>query len=95
MTATKINEDQKLIDNIDALLLELSTTDSASPHHDALIEKLKKLNDLRTSTPEKRKLVDPNQLIAAGASIGGILIIIGYEHGHVIASKALNFVFKK
>jgi hypothetical protein len=95
MTRIKINEDHQLKTNIDKLLLELSTTDPKDPHHDVLIEKLEKLNALRTSAPEKRKPVDPNALINAGASIAGILVIVGYEHAHVVGSKALAFVLKK
>lgn len=95
MTRIKINEDHQLKTNIDKLLLELSTTDPTDPHHDILIEKLEKLYALKTPTKEGRKSVDPNALIAAAGSIAGILVIVGYEHAHVVGSKALAFVLKK
>lgn len=43
---------------------------------------------------EAKKQIDPNAIIAAGASLLGIVAILGYEHGHIITSKALGFVVK-
>lgn len=38
--------------------------------------------------------VSPDAMVTAASSLAGILLILGYEHGHVITSKALAFVLK-
>jgi len=51
--------------------------------------------DLKQMDTEKPDRVSKDALVAAGASIAGIVLIIGYERMNVIASKALSFVFKR
>lgn len=38
--------------------------------------------------------VSPDTLVTAASSLLGIGLILGYEHSHVITSKALAFVLK-
>jgi hypothetical protein len=51
--------------------------------------------DLKLAEFEKPDRVSKDALVAAGASVVGILVIVGYERFNVIASKALSFVLKR
>ncbi len=51
--------------------------------------------DIKESDAAKPDRVSRDALVAAGASIAGILLIINYEKANVIASKALGFVLKR
>lgn len=59
----------------------------------AMLDQLAKLHKLKET--ETKKHVSPDTWVAAAASIISVLIIVGYEHAHVIGSKsALSFVMK-
>lgn len=51
--------------------------------------------DLKQQEFEKPDRVSKDALVAAAASIAGIVIIIGYERVNIIASKALGFVLRR
>lgn len=95
MFTKKQHENPELLKAIDIVLLELNTTDPETEEYTALLTKLERLHKMRIVTPDARKPVSPDALIAAGASLAGILIVVSYEHAHVIASKGLAFVLKK
>lgn len=95
MFTKKQHENPELLKAIDIVLLELNTTDPETEQHNVLLTKLERLHKMRIVTPDARKPVSPDALITAGASLAGILIIVSYEHAHVIASKGLGFVLKK
>lgn len=55
------------------------------------LEYLEKLTDIK----QKQKLVvHPDALVGAAATFLGILVIMGYERGHVIATKAFSLLPK-
>ena len=60
------------------------------------VQSLKVLMELRNADlAERRKLpVNPDVLVAAGAHILGIAMILGFEQRHVLTSKAIAFVPK-
>ena len=78
---------------IDAAEMLLNSHDVLSPEHDKIIIQIKKLYELQSANKTGFK-VSPDAMVAALASIGGILIIVNYEHVHVLASKAISFVPK-
>lgn len=51
--------------------------------------------EFKIAEAKKPDRVSKDALVAAGASIAGILMIISYEKVNVIASKALGFVLKR
>lgn len=51
--------------------------------------------DLKQIDLEKPDRMSKDALVAAGTSIAGIILIIGYERFNVIASKAISFVLKR
>lgn len=55
------------------------------------LEYLERLTDIK----QKQKLVvHPDALVGAAATFLGILVIMGYERGHVIATKAFSLLPK-
>lgn len=45
-------------------------------------------------TEFRKKRVSPETLAIIGGNIAGIVLILGYEHVHVVTSKALGFVMR-
>lgn len=96
MFKKKQTENPELEKAITQALIKLQTIDPGTEDYDFLLEELVRLHKLRVVPPmEARKPVSADALITAGASIAGILIVVSYEHAHVIGSKALSFVLKK
>lgn len=86
-----------LDDLIEAIRLELDANgDPASPRYKAAVENLEVLSRIKrdNDSSRARPKVDPNQLIAAGSSLGSILAIIFAERTLVLGTKALGFVTK-
>jgi hypothetical protein len=81
------------IDNLTRSLAGLSEGDEL---HTQAVQSLKILMELRAADKaEKRKLpVSPDVLVAAGAHVLGIVLILGFEQKHVLTSKAMAFVPK-
>jgi len=68
--------------------------DPESEEYGTLIGRLDKLHSMKIAERNDRNKVSYDALLTAGASILGILIIIGHERVNVITSKALGFVAK-
>lgn len=62
-----------------------------SPEYPALHDQFVELTKLRHEEQRARK-VKPEALAAVAGNLLGILVIISYEHAHVITSKGLSFV---
>lgn len=82
---------QGLQDDLVTTLGELVIQEDLATY-DEVLSRLERVNKMLPEKKERR--ISPDAIVAALTSLGGILIIIGYEHGHVIASKALGFVAK-
>ena len=77
------------------LNLKLREFDQRLVEHDENFALRKREIDLKQADAEKPDQVSKDALVAAGASILGIALIINYERLNVIASKALGFVLKR
>lgn len=77
---------------INRLLTKLETMDPTTDDYSKTADQLEKLYKMRTH--KKANTLSMDSLVAAGASIAGIVLILSYEHAHVVTSKALGFVFK-
>lgn len=67
------------------------TTKDEEEDYKRHLEYLERLTDIK----QKQKLVvHPDALVGAAATFLGILVIMGYERGHVIATKAFNLIPK-
>jgi hypothetical protein len=80
---------QALIDDVARQMLPLEATD---PEFAKMNEQMKVLCASQSLKKEDRISAD-TKLVVAG-NLLGIVLILAYEHAHVITSKALNFVFK-
>ena len=85
-----------LDETIANLISGLSGLDEGAEAHTQAVQSLKILMELRAADQaEKRKLpVNPDVLVAAGAHILGMVMILGFEQKHVLTSKAMQFVPK-
>lgn len=79
---------------IDKVLEELRQHDPNSQEFDTNLTNLERLTKLKASTKWKMK-VSPDTLVTAGATLLGILIIVGYEQKHAMVSKGFNFRIPK
>lgn len=78
---------------IESIHVSMANCPPDSERYDRLSTQLVKLYKLRAET-NPRTRVDANTWALIGANLAGILIVVGYEHGHVITSKALGFIGK-
>ena len=87
-------ENRKLDDEIQSVLNELGHDDfdeSSEADYKRHLEYLERLTDIK----QKQKLViHPDTLVGAAATFLGIVVIMSYERGHVIATKAFGLLPK-
>lgn len=83
-------------DALDATITELmndmKTMDGDSDEYATCLNRLERLTKLKK--PRFYEKLSPDTLLLVGSNILGILIIVSYEHGHVIGSKALSHIIK-
>lgn len=60
--------------------------------YDEVSDQIAKLYKLKEIDSKKR--VSPDAMVGAATNLAGILLILNYEHAHVMTSKALSFVWK-
>lgn len=77
---------------ITELMHDMSTREGDSEEYATMLNRLERLNKMRK--PRFREKISPDTLILVGSNLVGILIIVSYEHGHVIGSKALSHIIK-
>jgi hypothetical protein len=87
---TKPDQLQELIDKHTAELLNNYHDDEEYAHRVDQLSKLCKLQE--TQSPKFR--VSPDTLALIGANLLGIVIVVAYEHAHVITSKAFSSIIK-
>lgn len=85
------SETLKFDNVIDKTLDELLEYDSNSDEFQKNLDYLERLKAL-TSKDEKR--VSPDTVALILGNLLGIVIIVGYEHAHVVTTKALGFTLK-
>jgi hypothetical protein len=90
------DESHPLDEPIDNLTRSLAGMTEGEEVHTQAVASLKILMELRNADKaEKRKPpVSPEVVVAAGAHILGIAMILGFEQRHVLTSKAMAFVPK-
>lgn len=76
----RLFEELKKIDKID------------DPMYDKVSDQIAKLYKLKEV--DSKKLVSPDAMVGAATNLAGILLILNYEHAHVMTSKAVSFVMK-
>jgi hypothetical protein len=86
-------EIQKLNQVIDRVLSDMIEVGPDAPEYPQLRKELSKLYALRDKIKSKKR-VSPDTLLLVGGNLLGIVIIVAYEHTHVITTKALTFIKK-
>lgn len=95
MFTKKHNTKDKALDTeIQEVLSEMRDINKAHPDYETHLDKLERLYKLKLNIQHEKKTVSPDALVAAGASIAGIVMILGFEQANVLTSKAMSFVFK-
>lgn len=79
------NEIERLLE----VLKNMEPTDEKYPNVADQLVKLYKLKEV-----DSKKRVSPDAMAAAATNLAGILLILNFEHAHVMTSKALGFVVK-
>lgn len=93
MFEKRTDEAQISLDNtITELMNDMKAMDGDSEEYATCINRLERLYKLKEKNSPKR--VSPDTWLIVGGNLVGILIIVIYEHGHVITSKAMNQVGK-
>lgn len=93
MRLFKRNESSDLDGAIAKLKLELDTYGPGDPEWDDHLNQLERLIELRSKTAPKDR-ISPDTLVLVAGNLLGILIIVGYEHSHVMVSKASGFIIR-
>lgn len=78
---------------IDRLFYKLQDLNPTDKDYDTTAEQLVKLYKLKEV--DSKKFVSPDAMAAAVTNLAGIILILNYEHAHVLTSKAASFVMKK
>ena len=78
--------------SIDRVVLQMEHKQPDSDEYGGLLTSLDRLMTLRNE--DKRSRVSTDTLVIAGANILGILIIVGYEQAHVVASRGLQLLLR-
>lgn len=76
---------------IERLLKMLDDMDPRDDDYDKVTEQIVKLRKLRSEENSKKRL-SPDVLASAATNLAGILLIINFEHAHVLGTKALGLV---
>jgi hypothetical protein len=87
-------EKTKLDLEIDQLTTALKDHPVTSKEYAKIVKRMTELNKIRSEENKKpeRELLSPNSLLAAAASILGIILITRYEKENVVTSKSLGFI---
>jgi len=76
----------------DRVRVRMQDFDPGSEDYNILLDRFERLTILQQSRAAGK--VSPDTVAIVAANLIGILIIVGYEHGHVIASRGLSFLLR-
>jgi len=79
---------------IGTVLNEMKTYGPDSPEFATQLTYLERLSEMKTKTKSAFR-VSPDQLVASGAALLGIVIIVAYEQTHPMVSKARDHIHLK
>lgn len=95
MFKKNINLEPAWIDEeIQSVIHQMQSFVADSPEYNTMFDKLERLYQMKLKDKPEKKSVSPDALIAAGASIGGVILILGFEKANVLTSKAIGFIVK-
>ena len=77
---------------ITELMTDMKTLDGDSEEYATCLNRLERLMKQKEKFAPKQ--INPDTWIMVGGNLIGILIIVSYERGHVIATRALSNIIK-
>ncbi len=77
---------------IERLLATMATYSPDSKEYATLVGDLGRLCEANGKNPKRR--ISPDTMALIIANLAGIVLVLGYEHAHIIVSKALGFIIK-
>lgn len=77
---------------ISKVLTEMNTYSPDTKEYQAAIENLDLLTKMKAE--ERRHRVSPDTIAIIAGGLLQVLVIVAYEHAHVMTSKGLGFVIK-
>jgi len=77
---------------IERILLDMKGLETTSPEYAKLIKRLTSLTEIKAKKP--RRLPSNDTLATVGANLGGILLILYFERGAILTSRAISLVKK-
>jgi hypothetical protein len=88
-----LNKETSSLENeLNRVHSEMSGVEVGSERYNALLTNFERLTRLQSE--KKTFRVSPDTLAIVGANLLGILIIVGYERAHVIASRGMNVLLR-
>lgn len=93
MKKNQENKNDKIEEEIKKVFELMGVAERGSKEYNQLLDNLDKLMDLKYNY-KKKKSIDWNTLLVVSGNILGIAMILWWEQGHVVTSKALAFVLK-
>lgn len=92
MLSKSSDEAQSLDKTIQTLEDDMRSLSGDSEEYATCLNRLERLYKLKEK--HSKSGIDLNTLVLVGGNLLGIVIIVVYEHGHVIGSRALTHVGK-
>jgi len=86
------NHELRLDEAIENVLAEMAGHDADSDEYAQMTDQLTKLYAIKASTKPDRISKDTIAIVVG--NLIGILMIVGYEQGHILTSKAGSFLVK-
>lgn len=77
---------------IEVILTRMNAALPDSPEYAKMVVQLERL--VRLKNEEKKSGVSPDTVLIVVGNLVGILIIVGYEQGHVMVSKAKDYILR-
>jgi hypothetical protein len=71
---------------------QMQNADADSEEYATMLNRLERLTKLKK--PRFLDKISPDTMFIVGGNLVGIVIIVAYEHSHIITSKALSFAGK-
>jgi len=75
---------------IDRIHTRMQNVDPEHEDYQTLLNAFERL--LKLQDESRTSAINPNTLLVVGGNVLCVLIVVGYERGHIVASRALQFL---
>lgn len=92
MNLSELRKPSIVDEAIGKVLTEMRQYDVDAKEYQVAIEHLERLMKMRTE--ERRNRISPDTMLIVAGNILCVLVVVGFERGHVMTSKAMGFILK-